>query len=333
MSKRSIFYIFLVLLLTSTLYYYLGNRNTSSFHVSDTGTITSVELRSKSITIKNSNQQEMVLVCNSKTLYLDDQEKTIAFSSLIPTLTVRYEGIRTKQNTDLVIILKEIQITSSPDVIILSPAETETIHSFPITLRGYLRMDSEQTYTLSINGTNVGKIEVLKQEQSTLYNLFELPITLTRKMVQSMDPLLEISIQKQGSSKPFVRTYPLKWVKKVELYFGNSQKDPLSEDCSAVFPVEREILMLADPSDILHLLLQGPSAAEKEKGFYSSLPFGASLNHVEMKDKQITVDFRRLHAGGSCQIDAILSEVSQTLISAYPGSTVTVTEEGWPLSP
>jgi len=91
--------------------------------------------------------------------------------------------------------------------------------------------------------------------------------------------------------------------------------------------------MLADPSDILHLLLQGPSAAEKEKGFYSSLPFGASLNHVEMKDKQITVDFRRLHAGGSCQIDAILSEVSQTLISAYPGSTVTVTEEGWPLSP
>ncbi len=52
-----------------------------------------------------------------------------------------------------------------------------------------------------------------------------------------------------------------------------------------------------------------------------------------MKDKQITVDFRRLHAGGSCQIDAILSEVSQTLISAYPGSTVTVTEEGWPLSP
>jgi len=215
MSKRSIFYIFLVLLLTSTLYYYLGNRNTSSFHVSDTGTITSVELRSKSITIKNSNQQEMVLVCNSKTLYLDDQEKTIAFSSLIPTLTVRYEGIRTKQNTDLVIILKEIQITSSPDVIILSPAETETIHSFPITLRGYLRMDSEQTYTLSINGTNVGKIEVLKQEQSTLYNLFELPITLTRKMVQSMDPLLEISIQKQGSSKPFVRTYPLKWLKKV----------------------------------------------------------------------------------------------------------------------
>lgn len=333
MSKRSFFYIFLVLLLTSTLYYYLGNRNNTSFYVSDTGTITSVDLNSKSITVQNSIHQEMVMVCNSKTRYFDDQEKSIEFSSFIPSMAIRFEGFRTRQNTDLVIILKEIQITSSPDIILLSPPENDPITKFPITLRGYLRTDSNQVYTLSINGLDQGNIKAINQNTTPLYSLFEIPLTLTRKMVHSMDPLLEIKIQKNGSQKPYIRTYKLAWNKKVEIYFGNSKKDPMSEDCTAVFPVTREVLMLADPSDILHLLLQGPSAIEKENGYFSSLPFGASLRSVDIKDKQINVDFKKLHAGGSCQIDAILSEISHTLISAYPGSSVNVTEEGWPLSP
>jgi hypothetical protein len=273
------------------------------------------------------------MICNKKTTVLDDKEQPIEFESLLPSMYIKYDGYRSKTNEDLVVILTSIQLTDVSDILLLSPSSSAPIKSFPIVLRGYVRTDTHQTYKLYINGFDQGFIQPIKSDSSNVYQMFEHSVALNREMLRGLEPVIEIKIQPSGDGKAFTRQYKLEWMKKIELYFGNSKMDPQSEDCTAVFPVQREILALADPSDIVYLLIQGPSASEKEKGYYSSLPFGASINRIEKKNKQISVDFKSLHASGACQIDGILSEISHTLISAYPGFTIITTENGSILSP
>ncbi|MCE5223473.1 GerMN domain-containing protein [bacterium] len=333
MNRRSLLWVLLTLLVASYMYYYYGYKGKVIQLVSDTGLITSVDFPSKSITVKNINNEELVMICNKKTTFLDDKEQPIEFESLLPSMHIKYDGYRSKTNEDLVIILTSIQLTDVSDILLLSPTSSSPIKNFPIVLRGYVRTDTHQTYKLYINGFDQGFIQPIKSDSSNVYQMFEHSVALNREMLRSLEPVIEIKIQPSGEGKAFTRQFNLELMKKIELYFGNSKMDPQSEDCTAVFPVTREILILANPSDILHLLIQGPSASEKEKGYYSSLPFGASINSIEKKDKQISVDFKSLHAGGACQIDGILSEISHTLISAYPGFIITVTENGSILSP
>lgn len=333
MNRRSVLWIILTLLVASYLYYYYGYRGKTIQLVSDTGTITSVDVPSKSITVINLNNEELVMVCNKKTLIQDDNGESVEFETLLPSMPIKYDGYRSKTNEDLVVIVTSIRLTNLSDILLLTPSPTTPIKTSPVVLRGYVRTEANQRYTLFINGVEQGVLTPYKTDSSNIYEMFEYSINLTREMLPDLEPVLEIKIQSSNNSKPLIEKFPLEWTKKVSLYFGNSKMDPLSEDCTAVFPVEREVIVLAEPYDIIRLLIQGPSASEKEKGYFSSLPFGASLNQVVKKNTQIDVDFKALHAGGACQIDGILSEVSHTLLSAYPGCTVTITENGAILSP
>jgi len=331
--KRNMLWILFSLLIASYLLYYYGYRGKVIQLVSDTGVITSVDARSKSITVKNLNNDEFVMICNKKTTIVNDAMQSIPFESLLPTMSIRYDGYKSKTNEELVVILTNIQLSDMADVILLNPSPSSTIQGFPVILRGYIRVDNNQTYALSVNGFDQGSLSPIQNDSAGVYALFEYPFTLTRQMMRDMEPTLEIKIQPSGDKPAFIHSFPIDWYKKIELYFGNSKKDPLSEDCTAVFPVERKILALFDPADLLHLLIQGPSASEKEQGYFSSLPFGASINHIEKKNNQILIDFQSLHTGGACQIDGILSEINHTLLSAYPGYSIVVTENGSTISP
>jgi len=119
--------------------------------------------------------------------------------------------------------------------------------------------------------------------------------------------LVKIPIQFKESKKPVVT-----------VYFGNSQKNPGQIDCAEVYPVEREVEY--SPQLIFRAidqLLAGPTAAEKQAGYFSTLPTdGIKAQKVEIKDGKVYVDFNQaLQAGvgGSCRVTAIRSQIMETL--------------------
>jgi len=75
----------------------------------------------------------------------------------------------------------------------------------------------------------------------------------------------------------------------VKIYFGNKNMNSGGKDCGAVFPVERTI-----PNDLIirrraiEEILAGPTAAEKEAGYYSNVPDKAEVINYREKIKEET---------------------------------------------
>lgn len=109
---------------------------------------------------------------------------------------------------------------------------------------------------------------------------------------------------------------------KVKVYFNNSTLNPNSEDCSLVFPVERQISMNGDPIDAtLKLLFMGPTEQEKQAGYTSLFSPDTKniLKNVKIDTNGVAyvdfVDIRSLipDASTSCGSAQFLSSIDATL--------------------
>lgn len=102
----------------------------------------------------------------------------------------------------------------------------------------------------------------------------------------------------------------------VKVYFNNSQLDP-EFSCNKVFPVERKILKTQTVAQAaLEELLKGPTAEEKEKGFFTSINPNVKINSIKIKDNTAFVDFDEaleFQVGGSCRVSAIRAQITETL--------------------
>jgi spore germination protein GerM len=118
----------------------------------------------------------------------------------------------------------------------------------------------------------------------------------------------------------------------VRLFFSNSEQDPDALDCGAVFPVSRELP--PNPSvarRALTELLKGPTEEESVQGFYSSINEGVRLQGLDIKDGVATIDFDGTFAAGvagSCQVEAIRAQVTQTLVQFSSVNSVVITVAG-----
>ncbi|MFA7295087.1 MAG: GerMN domain-containing protein [Candidatus Paceibacterota bacterium] len=103
----------------------------------------------------------------------------------------------------------------------------------------------------------------------------------------------------------------------INVYFGNSLKDPEAMDCSLVFPVERKIKKTeAVGRAALEELLKGPTAEEKNEGYFSSINEGVKINSLVIENGVAKADFDEkleYQVGGSCRVLAIASQIRQTL--------------------
>lgn len=101
------------------------------------------------------------------------------------------------------------------------------------------------------------------------------------------------------------------------LYFSNSREDPETLRCSQVYPVSRRIPATDRVAfAALHELLEGPTAAEAEVGYYSNLNPGTRLLSLDLAAGIATVDFSdEFSAGvsGSCRVEAIRAQIQETL--------------------
>lgn len=102
----------------------------------------------------------------------------------------------------------------------------------------------------------------------------------------------------------------------IKVYFNNSQMDP-EFSCNKVFPVERKIIKTqAVARAALEELFKGPTDAEKEAGFFTSINPGVKIQSLKIENYLAKIDFDEqleFQVGGSCKVAAIRAEITQTL--------------------
>lgn len=116
------------------------------------------------------------------------------------------------------------------------------------------------------------------------------------------------------------------------VYFSNENINETTS-CESVFPVERvmpdgEI----DSKDfVLRELINGPTDAEKEEGYASSLNSNAVVRSIEVTDGTVFVDFNSAidqGVAGSCRVIAIRSQINNTLAQFSDVNGVVISREG-----
>lgn len=103
----------------------------------------------------------------------------------------------------------------------------------------------------------------------------------------------------------------------IKVFFPNKIKNPGMLDCSKVYAVERQILPTqAVGQAALTELLKGPTEAEKQDGYFTSINSGTKLNNLKIENGKAYADFdARLNEniGGSCLVTSIRSQITETL--------------------
>ncbi len=101
----------------------------------------------------------------------------------------------------------------------------------------------------------------------------------------------------------------------LRIYFNNSFLDSRG-DCGNVFPVERKVSKtVGTVRAALEALLRGPSEEEKNKGYFTSINRGVSINNISLKNGIAYVDFDEqleFQVGGSCRVAAIRAQIEKT---------------------
>ena len=113
----------------------------------------------------------------------------------------------------------------------------------------------------------------------------------------------------------------------LQLFFPNQRLNPDSSDCSAVFPVERQVRQLekarqtALATTALRQLLAGPSASERAAGYHSIFSASSAdlLRRVRIRGATAYVDladfrFRLPGSSSSCGAAEFHSQIEQTLL-------------------
>ncbi len=118
----------------------------------------------------------------------------------------------------------------------------------------------------------------------------------------------------------------------VKAFFGNSNLNPGAMDCSLVYPVVREVAKTpAVGRAALSEMLKGPSQAEKNGGYYTSINEGVEIRSLSISDGVARVDFGpRLEeaAGGSCRVAAIRAQITETLKQFPTVDSVVISIDG-----
>lgn len=118
----------------------------------------------------------------------------------------------------------------------------------------------------------------------------------------------------------------------VKVFFGNSKLDPEAMDCRKVYAVNRRIPKIPEVGKAaMERLLEGPTAAEKEEGYFTSLNQGITIQKLTIENKVAKIDFDEAletGIGGSCKVAFIRSQITNTLKQFPSVSEVIISIDG-----
>lgn len=103
----------------------------------------------------------------------------------------------------------------------------------------------------------------------------------------------------------------------VWVFFSNRAEDPQAAECGRTYPVARQVSRTSAVARVaLEELLKGPTAEEREAGYFTSINDDVRVNSLAIEDGVARADFSaRIEeaAGGSCRVAAIRSQIANTL--------------------
>lgn len=118
----------------------------------------------------------------------------------------------------------------------------------------------------------------------------------------------------------------------VKIYLGNKKEDPASLECEETYPVDRRIPKTQSPARAaLEELLKGPTAQESERGFFTSINSGVTLQSISIENGTAKADFDAMlgaGVGGSCRVLAIRSQIENTLKQLSGVKNVVISIDG-----
>lgn len=140
---------------------------------------------------------------------------------------------------------------------------------------------------------------------------FATPVTSTGTLVFKNDNPSDLPENSKSES------YPIFFGQTVKVFFSNSEMNPGMIDCKPVFGVDRTIERTAAVGQAtLEELLKGPTEAEKNNKYFTSINSGVSINSLTIVDGVAKVDFDEqieYQLGGSCRVSALRSQIVETL--------------------
>ena len=111
------------------------------------------------------------------------------------------------------------------------------------------------------------------------------------------------------------------------VYFSNMNR---SEDCEDVFSTERQVPVTQSPArEALNLLIDGPTTEEQGQGYSSNVSEDTQINSITIENGIVYVDFsNELDASGSCAVQAIRAQITETLLQFPTIDEVVISIEG-----
>ena len=117
----------------------------------------------------------------------------------------------------------------------------------------------------------------------------------------------------------------------VKVFFNNNNLDK-EITCNKVFPVERQVAKTAAVArQALEELLKGPTAEEKNQGYFTNINPGVKIQKLTIADGIAKVDFDETlekAVGGSCRVSAIRAEITETLKQFFTIKDVIISING-----
>lgn len=101
--------------------------------------------------------------------------------------------------------------------------------------------------------------------------------------------------------------------------------------CDAVWPVARTVdAERADAEAVLADLLEGPTRAERDRGFLTNIPEGVQVRSIRVEDGTAHADFDRTldRAAGSCRVLAVRAQIERTLLHLPGIDDVVISVDG-----
>ncbi len=161
---------------------------------------------------------------------------------------------------------------------------------------------------------------------------FKIPTTSSGTIVFSKDNPSDIRTNDESFVLPIEFTEYATSTKIVKVYFGNEIKNPKTLDCTAVYPVNREVANIpAIGKTTLIELLSGITPREQEQGYYTQLTPFTALNSLTIQDGIAYADFNDqldFQVGGSCRTALISAQIIQTLKQFPTIKSVVISRDG-----
>lgn len=129
-----------------------------------------------------------------------------------------------------------------------------------------------------------------------------------------------------------VMNLPVKFIEETSIIKVYFSKQGNENDCTAVFPIERNIVKTeAVARAAVEELIKGPTDGEKNSGYFSGINQSSKINKLTIVNGTAMIDFNEAlqeGIGGSCRVAEIRKQITETLMQFSSVKKVVISIDG-----